>query len=85
MGFGALNPVGIGVVGVVREEGSTILVLLAEDEEKLVSLLESISFDLLEGCLLNGAYGLCMVGEGEGFGSNDEFEFDLDFEEAFSD
>jgi hypothetical protein len=84
-GFGALNPAGIGVVGVVREEGLTTLALLAEDEERLVSLLESMSFDLLEGCLLNGAYGLCKVGEGEGFGSNDEFEFDLDFEEAFSD
>jgi hypothetical protein len=84
-GFGALNPAGIGVVGVVREEGLTTLTLLAEDEEKLISLLESMSFDLLEGCLLNGAYGLCKVGEGEGFGSNDEFEFDLDFEEAFSD
>jgi hypothetical protein len=84
-GFGALNPAGIGVIGVVREEGLTTLALLAEDEEKLVSLLESMSFDLLDGCLLNGAYGLCKVGEGEGFGSNDEFEFDLDFEEAFSD
>lgn len=84
-GFGALNPAGIGVVGLGREEGLTTLALLAEDEEKLVSLLELMSFDLLEGCLLNGAYGLCMVGEGDGFGSNDEFEFDLDFEEAFSD
>ncbi len=95
-GFGALNPAGIGVVGVVRVEGLTTLVLLAEDEEKLVSLLETMSFDLLEGCLLNGAYGLCVVGEGEGFDSNDEFddefddefedefEFDLDFEEPFS-
>jgi hypothetical protein len=84
-GFGALNPAGIGVVGVVREDGLTNLALLAEDEEKLISLLESMSFDLLEGCLLNGAYGLCKVGEGEGFGSTDEFEFDLDFEETFSD
>jgi hypothetical protein len=84
-GFGALNPAGIGVVGVGREDGLTTLALLAEDEEKLVSLLDSMSFDLLEGCLLNGAYGLCKVGEGEGLGSNEEFEFDLDFEEAFSD
>ncbi|GMR10197.1 MAG: hypothetical protein BMS9Abin28_1018 [Anaerolineae bacterium] len=84
-GFGALNPAGIGVVGVVRDEGGTTLVLLAEDEERLVSLLESMSSDLLEGCLVQGAYGLCKVGEGEGFGAADELEFDLDFEEAFSD
>lgn len=84
-GFGALNPAGIGVIGVVREDGQTTLALLAEDEEMLISLLERMSLDLLEDCLLNGAYGLCNVGEGEGFGSNDEFEFDLDFEEAFSD
>ncbi len=84
-GFGALSPTGIGVVGVVREEGLTTLVLLAEDQEKLVSLLETMSLNLLDGCLLNGAYGLCKVGEGEGFGSSDELEFDLDFEEAFSD
>jgi hypothetical protein len=66
-------------------KGTTTLALLAEDEEKLVSLLETMSLNSLDGCLLNGAYGLCKVGEGEGFGSNDEFEFDLDFEEAFSD
>ena len=86
-GFGALNPAGIGVVGVVREDGKTTLALLAEDEEKLVSLLETMSLNLLDGCLLNGAYGLCKVGEGEGFGASDvdEIEFDLDFEEAFSD
>ena len=84
-GFGALSPAGIGVVGIVRVDGTTILALLAEDEEKLVSLLETMSLNSLDGCLLNGAYGFCKVGEGEGFGSNDEFEFDLDFEEAFSD
>jgi len=84
-GFGALSPAGIGVVGVVRLDGTTTLALLAEDEEMLVSLLETMSLNSLDGCLLNGAYGLCKVGEGEGFGSIDEFEFDLDFEEAFSD
>ncbi len=94
-GFGALSPAGIGVVGVVRVDGLTTLALLAEDEEKLVSLLEAMSLDLLDGCLLNGAYGLCKVGEGEGFGASEEFEseefeseefeFDLDFEEVFSD
>lgn len=84
-GFGALSPAGIGLVGVVRQDGTTTLALLAEDEEKLVSLLETMSLNSLDGCLLNGAYGLCKVGEGEGFGSIDEFEFDLDFEEAFSD
>ena len=84
-GFGALSPAGIGVVGIVRVDGTTTLALLAEDEEKLVSLLEAMSLNSLDGCLLNGAYGFCKVGEGEGFGSNDEFEFDLDFEEAFSD
>ena len=83
-GFGALDPAGIGVIGVVREEGLTTLGLFAEDEEKLVSLLESMSFDLLQGCLVKGAYGLCKVGEGDGFSSNDEFEIDLDFEEGFS-
>ena len=87
-GFWALNPAGIGVVGLSRGEEGTTLALLAEDEERLVSLLESISSDLLDGCLVQGAYALCMVGEGEGFGSTDEldeFEFDLDFEEAFAD
>ena len=87
-GFGALNPAGIGVVGVARDEGGTTLALLAEDTERLVSLLESMALDLLEGCLVQGTYGLCKVGEGEGFGATDdldEFEFDLEFEEAFSD
>ena len=94
-GFGALSPTGIGMVGVVRVDGLTTLALLAEDEEKLVSLLEAMSLDLLDGCLLNGAYGLCKVGEGEGFGASEEFEseefeseefeIDLDFEEVFSD
>jgi hypothetical protein len=84
-GFGSINPAGIGVVGTAREEGFTTLALLAEDEERLVSLLESVSFDLLEGCLIQGAYGLCKVGEGEGFGTTDELEFDLDFEETFTD
>jgi len=84
-GFGALNPAGIGVVAVSHEEGQTTLALLAEDEEKLVSLLERMSLDLVEDCLVQGAYGLCTVGDGEGFNSSDEFEFDLEFEEAFSD
>ena len=84
-GFGALSPAGIGVVGIVRVDGTTTLALLAEDEEKLVSLLETMILNSLDGCLLNGAYGFCKVGEGEGFGSNDEFEIDLDFGEAFSD
>ncbi len=86
-GFGALNPAGIGVVGVARDEGGTTLALLAEDAEQLVSLLESMGLDLLEGCLVQGAYGLCKVGEGDGFGAADEldeFEFDLEFEEVFS-
>lgn len=84
VGFGALNPAGIGVAGVVRDEGDTTLALLAEDAERLVSLLESMSLDLLEGCLVQGAYGLCKVGEGEGFGSTDESETEPDFEEATS-
>ena len=87
-GFGALNPAGIGVAGVARDEGGTPLALLAEDAERLVSLLESMGLDLLEGCLVQGAYGLCKVGEGERFGAADEldeFEFDLEFEEVFSD
>ena len=78
------------MVGVVRVDDLTTLALLAEDEEKLVSLLETMSLNSLDGCLLNGAYGLCKVGEGEGFGASEEseseeFEFDLDFEEVFSD
>lgn len=84
-GFGALNPAGIGFVGLARDSNSTTLTLLAEDEERLLTLLESISFDLLEDCLVQGTYGLCKVGEGEGFAAADEFEFDLDFEETFSD
>ena len=84
-GFGALNPAGIGVVGIVHDDTYTTLALLAEDEERLLTLLENIGFDPLEDCLVKGAYGLCKVGEGEGFDAADEFEFDLDFEEVFSD
>jgi len=84
-GFGTLNPAGIGVVGVTRNDEYTTLALLAEDEERLVTLLTGMSSDLLEGCLVQGAYALCKVGEGEGFGETDEFEFDPNFEEAFSD
>ena len=87
-GFGAPNPAGIGVVGVARNDEYATLALLAEDAERLVSLLESMGLDLLEGCLVQGAYGLCKVSGGEGFGAADEldeFEFDLEFEEVFAD
>ncbi|MFQ5943279.1 MAG: hypothetical protein ACE5JF_06980 [Anaerolineales bacterium] len=84
-GYGAINPAGIGVVGAAREDGQTTLALLSEDEERLVSLLETMSFDLLDGCLVQGTYAICKVGEGEGFSADDDFEFDLEFEEAFSD
>ena len=70
-------------MGVARNDEYTTLAHLAEDKERLVSLLESMSADLLEGCLMQGSYGLCEVGEGEGFDAIDEldeFEFDLEFE-----
>ena len=62
------------MVGVARIDEYTTLALLAEDEERLVSLLESMSSDLLEGCRVHGAYGLCKVGGGEGFGAADELD-----------
>jgi len=65
------------VVGVARNDEYTTLALLGEDEERLISLLESMGLDLLEGCLVQGAYGLCKVGEG--FGAADELD------EVFSD
>lgn len=67
------------MVGVARNDEYTTLALLGEDEERLISLLESMGFDLLEGCLVQGAYGLCKVGGGEGFGAADELD------EVFSD
>ena len=67
------------MVGVARNDEYTTLALLGEDEERLISLLESMGLDLLEGCLVQGACGVCKVGGGEGFGAADELD------EVFSD
>lgn len=67
------------MVGVARNDEYTTLALLGEDEERLASLLESMGLDLLEGCLVQGAYVPCKVGGGEGFGAADELD------EVFSD
>ena len=67
------------MLGVARDEEGTTLALLAEGAERLASLLESMGLDLLEGCLVQGAYVPRKVGGGEGFGAADELD------EVFSD
>ena len=83
-GFGSFNPAGIGFVGLARSEARTTLVLLASDQAGLVSLLETVGLGLLSDCLLSGTSALCQVGEGAGLGSSDPLEFDLSFEETFT-
>lgn len=83
-GFGSFNPTGIGIVGLVVGEDRTTMVLLAEDQASLVSLLETVGSGLLSDCLLSGTYALCQVGEGQGFNSLEPLELDLSFEETFS-
>ncbi|MEK6588247.1 MAG: DUF4350 domain-containing protein [Chloroflexota bacterium] len=83
-GFGSFNPAGIGLVGLTVGEDRTIMVLLAEDQAGLVSLLETVGSGLLSDCLLSGAYVLCQVGEGQGFASPESLELDLGLEETLN-
>jgi hypothetical protein len=84
-GFGSVDPAGMGLIGLRSSETGTTLALLAEDPESLVSLLETVGGGLLQDCLLQGAYGLCQVGEGGGFNALDDFELEPILEETFSD
>jgi hypothetical protein len=88
-GFGGLNPAGLGLIGLQHDEGGATLLLLAEDHESVVALLETVGSGLLQDCLLQGSYGLCQVGEGDGFDEASDFEFDLNLdseaEQSFSD
>ncbi len=81
-GFGALDPTGIGVVGLHKGESRNTLVVLAEDRESLSDLAESVGSGSLSGCVIQGSLALCTTGEGAGFESGESFEFNFDFEET---
>ena len=78
-GFGALDPQGIGLLAAVQDPERTTLVMLAEDEESLTQLVENVGQGFLSECVLQGLYGLCKLGEGAGFQSEESFDFNFDF------
>lgn len=83
-GFGSIDPTGIGFVGLARVESRTTLLLLAGDQDGLVTLLETFGQGLLSDCLLSETTALCKIGEGPGLGSSEPLDFGLSFEETFN-
>jgi len=78
-GFGALDPQGIGLLASIQDPERTTLVMLAEEEESLALLAENVGQGFLSECVFQGLYGLCKVGQGAGFQSEESFDFGFDF------
>jgi len=78
-GFGALDPQGIGLLAAIQDPERTTLVMLADDKESLALLAENVGQGFLSECVFQGLYGLCKVGEGAGFQSEESFDFGFDF------
>jgi hypothetical protein len=57
--------------------------MLAEDQDSLNRLAENVGQGSLSECVFQGQYGLCRLGEGAGFQTEDglDFNFDFGFEE----
>lgn len=52
---------GLGVVGLVQEENRLTLVLMASSPEKIQELINQISFDGLQNCLVNSNVAACRI------------------------
>jgi hypothetical protein len=82
-GFSEVNPAGIGLILYSQTEAGTMLVLLAETADDLLTLAEKLGEHYLHDCLVRGEAALCEIGYGDGFAFDDQYDYgyeDYEFE-----
>jgi len=69
-GFGQLGKTGNSVLLFSSGDNGNTLVLLADTEDDLVTLMSNLSSDDLSKCVLQGAVGVCSIGSSGSFSTN---------------
>jgi hypothetical protein len=80
-GFAEVNPAGIGLILYSQAETRTMLVLLAETGDDLLTLAEKLGEPYLYDCLVRDEAALCKIGYGNGFTFDDEYDYDYGLDE----